>query len=133
MIDCMTVTLNIPVQRLYHAEVSGFMARDENGSFGVLPNHADFTTALVPSVIIFSARDETEVIFGIDEGILVKRGEEVMISVRRAVTGTDLDDLSAVVRRHFVEMDEQERHARAALSRLEADMVRRFAELKDIV
>jgi F-type H+-transporting ATPase subunit epsilon len=41
-----------------------------------------------------------------------------------------LDSLHETVATGFLQMDEDERQARAALSRLEANMVRRFSELQ---
>lgn len=130
MIDKMAVSLRVPVRLLHQGAASKLAARAENGSFGVLPNHADFVTALAASVLVLTGPDGAEQVFGIDEGVLVKKGGQVSICVRRAVKGDDLDDLRTIVRERFVEMDEQERTARAALSRLEAGVVRRFAELK---
>ena len=46
------------------------------------------------------------------------------------VEGDDLAALKATVQKAFVELDDHERTARTALARLEASMVRRFAELK---
>lgn len=132
MIERMIVSLSVPVRLLHRGEAVRIVARDGNGSFGVLPNHVDFATALVPSALAMTGPDGGEAIFGIDEGVMVKRGARVELSVRRAVTGADLDELRQIVRERFVEMDEQERSARAALSRLEADIVRRFAELKEL-
>ena len=128
----MSLTLRLPIQVLFDGEIAKLVARDEAGSFGILPNHVDFATALVPSVVTATETGGAERFFGVDEGVLVKRGARVEISVRRAVAGADLDRLRATVRERFVEMDEQERQARASLSRLEADLVRRFAELKDL-
>jgi len=46
------------------------------------------------------------------------------------VAGDDLVGLQDRVQDSFIQMDEDERIARAALSRLEANMVRRFADLR---
>ena len=61
---------------------------------------------------------------------MVKKGHVVDVAVRRGVMGDDLETLRETVRETFVEVDESERVARSALSRLEANMVRRFAELR---
>ena len=74
--------------------------------------------------------DGQALFFGIDEGLLVKHGHAVDVAVRRGVRGNDLDTLHDTVRDTFVRMDDEERTARSAFSRLEADMVRRLAELR---
>lgn len=126
----MTVSLLLPDSPLFEGRATAMTAVAQNGSFGILPNHVDFVTALVPSVLTIQLIDEREAIFGIDEGILVKKGDSVTVAVLRAVRGSDLDRLQAEVKTKFVEMDDEERQARSAFSRLEADVVRRFAELR---
>ncbi|WP_417565158.1 ATPase [Marinobacter sp.] len=126
----MEVCLRLPTRVLYQGKARKLFAVAENGAFGMLPNHIDFVTSLVPSVLILTLEHGSEQIFGIDEGILVKKGHQVDIAIRRGVLGEDLDSLQDCVRRNFIEVDEDERVARSALSRLEAGMVRRFADLQ---
>jgi len=126
----MQVTLRLPTRTLFEGLGTRLFAEAENGAFGMLPNHIDFVTALVPSVLILTLADGEERIFGIDEGILVKKGHDVDIAIRRGVQGTDLATLKETVQESFVEVDEDERVARSALSRLEAGIVRRFADLQ---
>lgn len=126
----MQVTVRLPTRTLYEDSVKRLYAVAENGAFGMLPNHTDFVTSLVPSVLILTIANDTEQFFGVDEGVLVKRGHLVEIAIRRGVQGKDLDSLNDTVRATFVEVDEEERAARSALSRLEAGIVRRFGELR---
>ncbi|WP_300274661.1 F0F1 ATP synthase subunit epsilon [Halomonas sp.] len=126
----MQVTLRLPTRTLYEGPATRLSAEAENGALGMLPNHIDFVTALVPSVLILTLADGEERIFGIDEGILVKKGHDVDIAIRRGVQGEDLASLRETVQESFVEMDEDERVARSALSRLEAGIVRWFADLQ---
>lgn len=128
--EAMDVCLRLPTRLLYQGKVLKLFAVAENGAFGMLPNHIDFVTSLVPSVLILTLEDGREQIFGIDEGILVKQGHKVDIAIRRGAQGEDLDTLQESVRKNFIEVDEDERVARSALSRLEAGMVRRFADLQ---
>lgn len=127
---CMDVTIRLPSRVLYQGQASRLRADGQAGGFGVLPNHADFVTALVPSVLMLVAEDGTERFFGIDEGLLVKRNQHVSVVVRRGVLGDDLETLHQKVRDSFIEAEDDERVARSALSRLEADMVRRLGQLK---
>ncbi|WP_138934414.1 ATPase [Roseovarius arcticus] len=126
----MSVTLRLPTRTLFEGKATRMTAVAPNGAFGILPNHVDFVTALVPSVMALALVDGSEAIFGLDEGLLVKKGHSVVVAVLRGVHGDDLGSLQDTVEASFVQMDEEERQARSALSRLEADMVRRFAELQ---
>ncbi|MCY0096779.1 ATPase [Hoeflea ulvae] len=126
----MHVILRLPDRMLFQGRATSVTAVAPNGAFGIWPNHVDFVTALVPSVLTLRLVDGAEEIFGLDEGLLVKKGHTVSVAALRGVHGDDLDSLQATVEASFVQMDEDERQARSALSRLEADMVRRFAELQ---
>ncbi len=127
----MHVRLSLPDRSLFDGAAARLNAVAEDGGFGILPNHIDVVTALVPSVLLITCPDGTERIFGIDEGLLVKKGSDVEVAVRRGLESDDLDMLRDTVGALFDDMADDERVARAAMSRLEADMVRRFAGLRD--
>lgn len=126
----MQLSLRLPARTLYEGAIKRLYAVAEDGAFGVLPNHIDFVTALTPSVMIIVTSGGREVFFGIDEGIFVKTGHQVDVAIRRGVRGDDLEQLRDTVNIAFTQMDEDERVARSALSRLEAGIVRRFSELQ---
>ena len=128
----MDLTILLPTETLFRGQVAKLSARAKNGMFGVLPNHIDFVTALAPGILAATTPAGQSLYFGMDEGVFVKQEHDVRICVRHAVQGTDLARLSDTVHEAFIEIDDRERSARAALARLEADVVRRFAELKDI-
>ena len=128
----MQVTLRLPGGTLFDGRATGLRGTGPTGVFGILPNHTDFVTELVPSVLSLVTADGQERFFGIDEGVLVKRDRAVSISVRRGVAGDDLESLHDKVRTSFMEVEDEERAARAALTRLEADMVRRLGRLNRI-
>ncbi|MFP4439145.1 MAG: F0F1 ATP synthase subunit epsilon [Chloroflexaceae bacterium] len=114
----------IPVDKA----VSKITAEATNGSFSLLPRHIDFVAALVPGILALTDDTGDEQFLAIDEGLLVKRGDEVRISVSRAVRGPTLEELQQVVEAEFQQRDEQERMARTAISRLEAGFIRRMLE-----
>lgn len=126
----MAVTIRLPTRCLYDGRAVALSGVAPNGGFGILPNHIDFVTALVPGVLSLRLGNGNEEIFGLDEGMLVKKGPQIEIVALRGVRGDDLASLQGIVAETFVQMDEEERQARSALSRLEADMVRRMAELR---
>ncbi len=130
MASDMTVTLRLPTHTLFEGQATRLAAVAPNGAFGILPNHVDFVTALVPSVMTLGLADGSEEIFGLDEGLLIKKGHKVAVTALRGVHGEDLSSLHQTVEASFIQMDEEERQARSALTRLEADMVRRFAALQ---
>jgi F-type H+-transporting ATPase subunit epsilon len=74
-----------------------------------------------------AAAGEGEVYVAVDEGVLVKTGPDVLVSVRRALGGTDLGQLRDSVEREFLTMDEQEQSVRTVMAKLETGFLRRFA------
>jgi F-type H+-transporting ATPase subunit epsilon len=63
----------------------------------------------------------------VDEGVLVKIGLDVLVSVRNAIGGTDLGQLRDSVEREFLNLDEQEKSVRSAIAKMESGFIRRFA------
>src|SRR5690554_3458912 len=126
----MHVNLRLPTRLLFSGEAHKVFAEAENGTFAMLPQHTDFVTALVPSVLVVTDAEGQAQYFGVDQGVLVKHGYQVDIAVRRAVQGEDLASLHDTIQATFIEVDEDERVARTALSKLEAGIVRRFSDLR---
>ncbi|MBN1141021.1 MAG: F0F1 ATP synthase subunit epsilon [Deltaproteobacteria bacterium] len=126
----MKLKVFLPSRVLLEEEAAMVMGEGPNGSFGLKPRHVDFVTALVPGLLIYRPVAGGEDIFvAVDRGILVKRGEEVLVTVRNAVSGAGLEELAEVVAGRFSELDDRERQVRSALARLEIDFLRRFMKL----
>ncbi len=105
------------------------MAEGHEGAFGILERHIDYVSPLVPGILTYRRSvDDTERIFAVDGGTLVKVGPDILVSVRDAVEGDDLPTLRETVERRFRRMDERERQARSALATLESRFIRRFIE-----
>lgn len=124
----MRLRILLPEQILLDTEVRKITAEAENGSFGLLPRHADFVTALVPGILTFTPADGEEEFLAVDEGILVKNGTDVRVSTRNAVLGQELGALRQMIEERFKKVDEFEKKSRDALYKMEADLVRRFME-----
>ena len=77
--------------------VSRIVAETHEGSFGLLPHRLDCVAALVPGILSYQTESGPEVLVAVDEGVLVKTGMDVLVSVRRAIGGTDLGQLHAAV------------------------------------
>lgn len=98
----------------------------QEGLYGLLPQRLDCVAALEPGILAYSSEEEGEVFIAVDEGILVKAGCEVRVSVRNAQGGTDLGKLYAAVKEEFLNLDKRERELRAALAKLESGFIRRL-------
>ncbi len=111
-------------------DVRRIVAETTAGAYGFWPHRLDCVAALVPGILTYESDADGEVHIAVDEGALVKTGPEVRVSVRRAVGGVELDALHAAVEQQFLQLDEQEREARAAMARMEAGFLRRLSEFE---
>ncbi len=108
--------------------VSRIIAETPEGAFGLLPHRLDCVAALAPGILVFETEAEGEVYLAVDEGILVKTGADVLVSVRNAIGGMDLGHLHEAVKQEFLNLDEQEKSVRSVLAKLESGFMHRFAE-----
>ncbi len=106
------------------------VAETPAGSFGLLPHRLDCVTALAPGLLIYETQAHGEVCLAVDEGVLVKAGAQVLVSVRRAMGGADLGQLRALVEREYLTLDEDEKSLREVSARLESGFLQRFAEFQ---
>ena len=110
--------------------VTRIIAETREGSFGLLPHRLDCVAALAPGILIYEdeAEGEGEVYVAVDEGVLVKTGLDVLVSVRNAIAGTDLRQLREAVEQEFLNLDEREQRVRSVLVKMESGFIRRLAE-----
>ena len=109
------------------ADVLRVVADTTDGYYGFLPHRLDCVAALVPGILTYEAKDSGTVYVGIDQGVLVKTGAQVTVSVRRAIGGSDLGQLKDAVERDFLKLDEQERNVRSAVAKMESGLLERLA------
>ncbi len=126
----MTLKVLLPAEVFLETDTEKIVAEAENGYFCLLPQHVDFTATLVPGILSYrnGGRDHY---LAVDVGTLVKKGPEILISVRNAAKSDELGKLRDIVQRQFEDLDERERKARASAAKLELDLLRRFMELKE--
>jgi len=103
------------------------VAETREGSFGLLPHRLDCVAALAPGILIYETDTEGEAYVGLDEGVLIKTGPNVLVSARNAMAGTDLGKLREAIEQEFLQLDEQEKNVRSVLAKLESGFVRRMA------
>jgi F-type H+-transporting ATPase subunit epsilon len=111
-------------------DISSIVAETSDGSLGLLPHRLDCAAALVPGILTYAFRDGTLAYIAVDEGMLVKAGDDVLVSVRRAIGGSDLAALQQAVKREFLAIDEQQRNVRAAMEKLESGLMSRLTEFR---
>ncbi|MFZ7110996.1 MAG: F0F1 ATP synthase subunit epsilon [Desulfatiglandales bacterium] len=126
----MRLKVLLPEKILVDETTGKITAEAQNGFFTLLPRHIDFVAALVPGLLSFDNGAGETVFLAVDEGVLIKRGAEVLVSTRRAVRGERLGELRKIVEEEFRKLDDREKSARSAMAKIEAGFVRRFLEVQ---
>ena len=108
------------------SDVSRIVAETGDGSFGILPRRLDCVAVLCPGILLYENDREGETYIAVDEGILIKTGSQVLVSVRNAILGKDLAQLRSAVQQEFLNLDERERDLRASLYKMESGLIRRM-------
>ncbi len=126
----MQLKILAPSETVAHEEATKITGEAANGSFTLLPRHVDFVTALVPGILIYADTDGVEHFVAVNHGVLVKKGNEVLVSCANAFSGPDLRSLRDIVTGMEDVSEEHDRASRSALAKLEVNIVRRFLELE---
>jgi F-type H+-transporting ATPase subunit epsilon len=111
-------------------DVLRIVAETRDACFGLLPRRLDCTAAIGPGILSYETEAEGEVFVAVDEGVLVKAGPDVLVSVRRALSGSDLGQLRARVDKEFLTLSEQEQTVRTVMAKLEAGFLQRLASFQ---
>ena len=107
--------------------VVALRAEDESGSFGILPGHTDFLTALPASVLRWRRADGVQQFCALRAGLMtVSGGTRVAVACREGILGDDLARLEAEVWKLRIDEAEAARRTRVEQMRLHASAVRQL-------
>jgi F-type H+-transporting ATPase subunit epsilon len=107
--------------------VQALRAEDASGGFGILPQHADFLTSLVISVVSWKRGDGARGYCAVRRGVLtVSGGDEITIATREAVSGDDLVMLDQTVLSRFRMDLDTERTEHVESTRLQLNAIRQI-------
>lgn len=124
----MRLKVSLPRRMLIDEDVVKVTAEAPGGSFCLLPRHVDFVTSLTAGLLTYEERDGSTTYVGVDEGVLVKCGQDVHVATRRGVVDRDLEQIDTALGREIRRLDDRERRTRTELARLEVSLLRRFLE-----
>lgn len=121
----------LPYQVFFESDVVKRIVIETNaGVFGILPNRLDCVATMVPGILTYEIQDCEEAYVAVDEGIFVKYGNDVLITVRNAFTGVNLGELQALIESEFLNLDEREKGVKLVISKLESEFVHRYVGLR---
>jgi len=125
----MRLRIVTPLSVVLDEDVNSLRAEDESGTFGVLPGHAPFLTALAISIVSWRKAD-VEGFCAVRGGVLTVGGgvsaTSVDIATREAVPGDDLATLDAEVLARFQSDADEERTEHVETVRLQLNAIRRM-------
>lgn len=110
-------------------DVTSFVGEDASGSFGLLAHHVRFMTALTFGLARVKTADGTWHYAGLPGGLLYFVDNEVRISTRRYVLGTDAAAIAGLLAQEMLAEEQALAQTRRKLRRLEAQMLERMAQL----
>ena len=118
----MTLKILLPFRVFAEVKhVKRIILETSEGSYGILPQRIDCVAALVPGILTYESDEEYYV--AVDEGIMIKAGKDVLVSVRQAIGGVDLGQLHESVEKEFKQLDETEKSIRSVISKLETGLM----------
>ncbi len=126
----MNLKLSLPEVLLLDVNnVTQVIVETIHGSMGILPHRLDGVAALVPGILVYDLGAGGRQYVAIDEGMLVKVDETVLISVHNALAGEALDHLQAALSSMQTQRDTEDRDARVEMARVESGLLRRLVSL----
>ena len=125
----MVLKVVLPLEVLLEQQdVASIVVETTGGMMGFRPLRQDCVAFVVPGVLSYETRDGKKAFLAIDEGVLVKAGPAVTLSIHGGVAGADSRVLEAKVEEEFARERERERQMRAALKRLETTFLQQCKE-----
>jgi len=109
--------------------VTSFTGEDKSGSFGLLARHERFMTALTFGLARLLLADGSLEYLGFPGGLLYFVDNELRISTRRYLRDTDVECIAQSLTRELLEEEQALTETRHKLHRLEAEMLKRLAQL----
>lgn len=129
--NLMTLKILLPFKVFAEAkDVKRIVVETNAGSYGFLPQRLDCTAALRPGILLYETLNDFEKYIAIDEGVMIKSGADVLISVRNAIGDAPLGKIRSLVEKEMMHLDESEINARSVMAKLETGFIRSFQKLR---
>ncbi|MBP5215081.1 MAG: hypothetical protein J6039_00790 [Alphaproteobacteria bacterium] len=125
----MKLTVFTPIGKVLQEEVQKVRIPTLEGYYTLLPKHIDFASAMKVDIVSMLTKDNLQKFVACHNGVAVKKGDEVTITVQNAVVGESLDELEKVIDSDFKKTDEQRKELNIAMARLELGIIRGFTKL----
>lgn len=102
------------------------------GAYGLLPQRLDCVAALVPGIFTYQTEKDGVHYVAVDNGVMVKAGVQVLVSVRNAVGGADLGKLGDLIKEDFINQNENAKQVNTVIAKLERGFIYSFDKLRKL-
>ena len=126
----MKFVIATPEGILLNTQINKVTFETATGYYTLLPHHVDFVASLTAGITAYVPENETEKYAACHQGIVVKKGDVVTISVQGAVLGPTLSELQDLIKKEFKQNEEKRKELNTAMARLELGIMRGFRQLK---
>jgi F-type H+-transporting ATPase subunit epsilon len=131
MEDGMQLKILLPFKIFLAIEnVKRIVAETTNGQYGFLPQRLDCVAALVPGIFTYEPVTGGVKYVAVDEGVMIKAGKNILVSVRNAIGGADLGKLHQSVEKEFKQLDESEKNIRQVMAKMESSFMLRLQKFQ---
>ncbi|MEO7313292.1 MAG: F0F1 ATP synthase subunit epsilon [Chitinophagaceae bacterium] len=110
--------------------VSSIVVETSQGSYGMLPQRLDCVAALVPGIFTYQTENDGIKYVAVDNGVMIKAGLQILISVRNAVGGADLGKLGDLVKKNFNSQMENIKQVNTVIAKLERGFIYSFDKIR---
>ena len=115
-----------PAKIIVDRDADKIVAKGPDGYFCLLPHHVDFVSQLAPGILSLEEEAGSEQSLAIDEGVLVKCGDEVLVATRNAFMDTGGEKIRPAEALERIVPDEEEERCRRIIAGLELEFIERF-------
>lgn len=78
--------------------INSITIQGREGNFTILPRHVDYITSFGDSIIIYKTLDKKLVYLGVNQGVLVKIGRELELSIFSGEQANSLEELKVKIK-----------------------------------
>lgn len=129
----MKTSFTLELQDTSHREVfegvSSFVAEDDSGSFGIMPNHTRIMTALVMGLARFRLANDDWQYIATPGALIYFHDNRLILSTRHFFIDDDYQRISASLQEQLLDEETQLSLQKKSLQRMEEEILRRLWDL----
>ena len=91
MVKFLNISVVTPEKKIFDGKISSLIAPGIEGEFGVLPEHAPFSTMLKPGVVSYKKEDGSEEMLAVSGGYIEVTGDKIIFLVETAEKPEEID------------------------------------------